>query len=661
MIMALLAVRKAANFTVPDKTIGPETMTDQSITDCLAAISERYFTIGRTLVFSWNKPATLTNTPNFETWENVETELLIRLHLAYRWPIVVSYTSDEERHRPIEWKDKHSSYVLIVRFQDDEDRAMRDVREQTQKLQSLSAWNPRARFVVVVTGRSIGNNQQELTKAILKHLSDIQVLNAIILLKQPQNFPKTHSTHLSDLHILTWFPFSPPSGYCGTINRADTIDTWISDKKQFFFNKDLFENKIPPNLGLCPLKISTLHFPPFVIFPDKNTTTLSDMVGVDMAMLQHISELANVSIVLPSRADHIPDSKQIDGKRTGPIGDILYNKSDLALGAWCFTLDDSLVVEGTVSYFTEEFTFFIPRAGMYPRYLSMTRVFASDVWLLIFMLMFLAAITFRLVAVGQTTVECDTYKDFSNCLLSAWSLLPGVGVHKMPLSQPLRVLFFLWLVHCLAINTVFQTYVTTYIVDPGHRYQIDSIDEIMESGLKVYATDFLFELLGNDLLKHPKPWCKCGNAHQCLTTVSASPGVVMLAGKVVAEYKSQELNCTFKYHKSSSDLICFHIVMVLKKGSPYLERINSAIRRLIEGGYPGKFFKDVTKEKGLKCLSELDQYVPMSLDQLQSAFVVMLVGLLLSLLLFFGELMIKLTWRNNRRGPKTINPYPANV
>jgi len=216
-------------------------------------------------------------------------------------------------------------------------------------------------------------------------------------------------------------------------------------------------------------------------------------------------------------------------------------------------------------------------------------------------------------------------------------------------------------VYCLAINTVFQTYVTTYIVDPGHRYQIDSIDEIMESGLKVYVVDFLFGLLGNDLPKHPKPWCKCGNPHQCLTTASASPGVVMLAGKVVVEYKSQELNCTFKYHKSSSDLICFHIVMVLKKGSPYLERINSAIRRLVEGGYPGKFFKDVTKEKGLKCLSELDQYVPMSLDQLQSAFVVMLVGLLLSLLLFFGELMIKLTWRNNRRGPKTINPYPANV
>ena len=651
MIMALITVSKAANFTVLDKTIGPEAMTDQSITDCLIAISERYFSIGRTLVFSWNKPATLTHPRNFDTWGDVEAEMLSRFHLTYRWPIVVSYTSGEERHRPLEWRDKHSSYVLSVRFQGEEDRVMRDVKEQTQKLQSLSAWNPRARFVILLN--DIGNNQQQMTKAILKHLSDIQVLNAIILLKQSKNSPKRHSTHLLDLHILTWYPFSPPSGYCGEMNRANIIDTWISKKQQFFLNRDLFENKIPPNLGLCPLKISTGHFPPFVIFPDKNTTTLSDMGGVDMAMLQLISESANVSIVLPPTADYATDSKQVDGKWTGPIGDILYNKSDLALGGWCFTLEDSLVVEGTDSYFTEAFKFFIPRAGTYPRYLSMTRVFAPDVWLMIFVLMFLAAIMFRLAAVGQTTVECDAYKVISNCLINAWSVVLGVGVHKMPLSQPLRGLFFLWLTYSLAINTVFQTYVTTYIVDPGHRYQIDSVDEVIESGLEVYVNDFLHEL-SDDLLKRQKSWRKCGGAFQCLTTASESPGVVLLTGKTLVEYKSEELNCAFKYHESSSDLLHFHIVMVLKKGSPYLERINTVIRRLVAGGFPGQFFKDITRKNRSINLSGHGQYVPMTLNQLQSAFVVMLVGLSLSLLLFFGELMLKLTRRNNRTGQRTI-------
>jgi len=116
------------------------------------------------------------------------------------------------------------------------------------------------------------------------------------------------------------------------------------------------------------------------------------------------------------------------------------------------------------------------------------------------------------VAVGRTTFDSNTYKDITNCLLSAWFLVLGVGVHKIPLSQPLRGLFFLWLTYSLAINTVFQTYVTTYIVDPGHRHQIDSVDEIVESGLEVYVLDFLYELLGDDFQKHPKFWCKFGSA-----------------------------------------------------------------------------------------------------------------------------------------------------
>jgi hypothetical protein len=280
-------------------------------------------------------------------------------------------------------------------------------------------------------------------------------------------------------------------------------------------------------------------------------------------------------------------------------------------------------------------------------------VFAPNVWMMIFVLMILAGIMFRLVAVGQKTVEYDTYKDFSNCLLSAWSVVLGVGVYKMPLSQLLRALFFLWLTYSLTINTVLQTYITTYIVDPGLQYQIDSVDEVIESDLVVYVNDFLYELLSDDVLKHPKSWSKCGKAYQCLQTASASPGVVMLAGKKVVEYNSKQLNCAYKYHVSSSDLFHFHIVMVLRKGSPYLERINTVIRRLVEGGYPEKFFKDVTEEKSVGYSSELGQYVPMSLNQLQSAFFVMSVGLSLSLLLFFGEIMVKLTRRNNRTAPKT--------
>jgi hypothetical protein len=643
------------NLAVLGKAIGPVPTEDQSMVDCLATITERYFSTGRTLVFSWNNCAGRTQDGRAGTCANDEIGLLDRLHAAARWPIVVSCACDMDTNYDFGRGDKHGSYVLIVRFQySDEEGVLWDVRKQMQILQSLSTWNPRARFVIMMTGQGIEDYQQRMIKALLKELSDIQVLNIIILVKLSEHFSNRYTNNLSDLYIYTWFPFTPPSGHCGALNRIIVIDAWMSDSHQFFLGKDLFESKVPENLGLCPLKVSTSHFPPFVIFPNESSATLSSVRGVEMDMLRHISEAMNASVVLPPRIDNGTDSKVENGTWTGPIGDLLYNKSDVALGAWCFTLEDSLIVDGTNSYFTEEFTFFIPRAEMYPRFLSMSRVFSPNVWLLIFVVMILAAVLLYSVAVGQSAGESDTYKYITNCLLSVWSVILGVGVHEMPRSDPLRGVFLVWLVFCLAINTVFQTYVTSYLVDPGYRYQIESAVEVIESGLEVYVIDFLHDFLSDNLLNQLKSWRKCGSGNQCLMAASRSPGVVMLSGKVFVEYKADEQNGVFLYHESNHDLFHFHIVMVLKKVSPFLDRMNIIIRRLVEGGFPGKFFQDIIQKRNMRSISELDEYFSMSVFHLQSAFVAMFIGMSLSLLLFFGELTIKLIQRRNQTKPEIL-------
>jgi hypothetical protein len=177
--------------------------------------------------------------------------------------------------------DQHGSYVLTVSLQfSDEEGVLCDVREQMQILQSLSAWNPRARFVIMMTGQGVEDHQQQMIKALLKDLSDIEVLNVIILIKLSEHSSYRYTNNLSDIHVFTWFPFTQPSGYCRTLSRPIVIDAWMSDSHRFFLDKDLFESKVPENLGLCPLRISTSQFTPFVIFPDKNCATLSSMRGV---------------------------------------------------------------------------------------------------------------------------------------------------------------------------------------------------------------------------------------------------------------------------------------------------------------------------------------------------------------------------------------------
>ncbi|XP_021923878.1 glutamate receptor ionotropic, kainate 5-like isoform X2 [Zootermopsis nevadensis] len=634
ILATLLIISRNGNSAV----LGPVPVEYRSMADCLTTVSGRYFPAGHTLVFSWNSHAEeKEDLHGAGTWEVVETSLLARLHLSGRWPILASRTTDgRDRRHPLDWGDKHGSYVMAVLFQNnDEERALRHARNQIEELACLPSWNPRARFVIVMTGQDIRNSQRGLIKVILKELSDKQVLNAIVLLRPSKPF--------SDLHVLTWFPFTPPSGRCGSLKRVITVDAWMSDSREFSLNKDLFSRSVPKNLGSCPVKVSTSHFPPFVIYPDKSDATISSVGGVEIDMLRHISEAMNFSVVLPPRAD-ATDSKLENGTWTGPIGDLLYRRSDLALGAWCFTLEDSLKVDGTNSYFAEEFTWFIPRAEMYPRFLSISRVFAPDVWLLVFVAMLFAGVLFHVAALTQTARESDGYKHFTKCLFNAWSVVLGVGVHEMPRSDVLRGIFCVWLTYALAINTVFQTYVTSYLVDPGHRHQIDSVEEVIESGSEVFVADFLQDFLSDDLLNQLRSWRNCGSAKQCLAAASRSPGVVVLSGKVFAEYDAGERSDAFDYHESSRDFLHSHIVMVLKKGSPFLDQINDVIRRLVEGGFPAKFYKDIVSKTKLKLLPEYsDEYVPMSVPHLQSAFVAMFVGTSLSLVLLACELLLKRT------------------
>jgi len=45
-------------------------------------------------------------------------------------------------------------------------------------------------------------------------------------------------------------------------------------------------------------------------------------------------------------------------------------------------------------------------------------------------------------------------------------------------------LFFVFVLYCFAISTVFQTFLASALVDPGYENQLISLDEILDSGIE---------------------------------------------------------------------------------------------------------------------------------------------------------------------------------
>jgi hypothetical protein len=57
-------------------------------------------------------------------------------------------------------------------------------------------------------------------------------------------------------------------------------------------------------------------------------------------------------------------------------------------------------------------------------------------------------------------------------------------VTEQPISDKLRLGYLLFVWYSCAVSTVFQTFFTSVLVDPGMKKQISSIDELLSSGLE---------------------------------------------------------------------------------------------------------------------------------------------------------------------------------
>jgi hypothetical protein len=612
---------------------------DRHAADCVIKISEKYFETGRTLVLSLSAnnisqededTDKTTNSVQSDTQEQLDTSgaLLERLHLAVRWPILVSRAASKITKRdPRDWdtwnSDKHSSYVLIARHTE-------GVVGQIQQLESQSAWNSRAKFVLIVEGHQAKSNDQML-KGILKEFWRWNIFNVVVLL------PIQLTSSSTSVGVYTWFPYRLPSGRCGDLRQVVHLDTWLSagiSTGRFLNDSPFFEQKIPYRLNGCPFRVSTLKLHPFIIYDN------STLDGSEIRLILNLADMMNVTLTLSVSLTPERKGQQLsNGTWTGLRGEIMHGITDMIFGHILTNLDDHLMFDDTIVYSSDGFTWFVARANPYPRWLSMVRVFTPTFWLILLIVIPAAAFVMNWISYRGG----DEIWSYVKSLLSFWAALLGAGT-DMPYSATLRIFFLSWIIYSLAVNTVFQTYVTSYLVDPGLQHQIDNAEELYESN-PVYAfPDTIDKFFTNSFLDKLKPRVS-SDPVLCLDYVSNKDNYVTVAGRKLVEFFSEDLAKRGYKHeifRFREDLFQLSTVMLLPKGSPLLERVNMALTSTFEAGLVNKWFKDIIIEKRIKAgVREIpvliDDYVPLTLSHLQASFILLFLGLGLSLVALLLE------------------------
>lgn len=216
----------------------------------------------------------------------------------------------------------------------------------------------------------------------------------------------------------------------------------------------------------------------------------------------------------------------------------------------------------------------------------------------------------------------------------------------------LRSFFIMWVVYSLAVSTVFQTYVSSFLVDPGLEKQISTVDDILHSGFRygmprtfVSFLNFIPNPQKSAMMNHTE---RCAKVANCAKRVAEEGNFVTILASITVEYLNtyQTLDKTgagLLYMLKDTRLWMNFQVFILPRGSGLLKPFNKLITAAKESGLVAYFWKDLLRTSALKSgsiriHSPLDDYRVFTLTYLQSAFFLLFVGYVCAFCLLVAEL-----------------------
>jgi hypothetical protein len=204
----------------------------------------------------------------------------------------------------------------------------------------------------------------------------------------------------------------------------------------------------------------------------------------------------------------------------------------------------------------------------------------------------------------------------------------------------------------VAFSTVFQAFLTSFLIDSGYKTPIQNMDELFGSGIKLaynQENNFIFES-GDEtgLSKVQQNRVECPSFDVCVDWAKYQTNVsVLLLDKVAEdEYAKGDF-----VGENSEPLLCrledgivysFGQSMIMFHGDPLLRRVNEIIDRVVAAGLYNywislKIHMRKLHSGKIAIFHPLDGYYSFNLYHLQAAFYLLLMGWCLSVICFMVE------------------------
>jgi hypothetical protein len=202
-------------------------------------------------------------------------------------------------------------------------------------------------------------------------------------------------------------------------------------------------------------------------------------------------------------------------------------------------------------------------------------------------------------------------------------------------------------------------------VEPDYEKKLETLDDLLHSDVNYaynsalnYIHDIIFSSEFNTFIKNKTPKVYCRDVPQCVERMITKRDIATIVPSFLVAYIARELG-TVDVDKvvCSLDETIFSpsITVRFKRGNAIVESFNVLMRRYLEAGLMERQWRELQHRAALKGADRFgqaagDMFLAFSVSQLKPAFVVLLVGTVLSSVVFIGEMIVG--WLCKRRGMK---------
>lgn len=581
---------------------------------------------------------------NINSYTSTTQGLLLQtIHSGIKYSIMVKdsfYPHANASHFP----EKAKNYMLIL-----EEKS--ELERNILQLNKLPTWNPLAKAIVYYQLKN-NDTAEDTAMEFINELREYKLFKTIIFI-----YDKFNDVIIS----YTWRPYSRTN--CG--GKCDSV--YILDR---CINSTIYEfekqhDMFPSDMKGCPLVAYAVISEPYVMPPMRKLTNTSFddayefAKGGEINLVKIISQFTNMSLIV--RTSETLENWGVvypNGTATGAFKVLRNESADLVIG----NVEVSTILRKwfnpTVNYLQDEMTLCVPKAGQAATWDNLVIIFQWSTWVATFFSLIIIGLMFHIFYYREHRGTATKWP--TNSLLMTFSMLLGWGATFKPRSPTFRILIFAWLCFSINMGISYESFLRSFLMHPRFEKQISTEADLIQSGIPLGGREIYRSYFETNNASSFYLYRKYNSTtfSEGVSRAALKRNFAVVSSRRQAVYQDQKLGkgAPLIYcFPESNNMYKYGVALLARRWFPMLERFNNIIRSVSENGLINKWMDEilihaVNVEGG-------GTVVPLSIQHLLGAF--MLIGFMYvaSIVIFIGEVVIGVS-RKRAHDRKFIHKRP---